>query len=444
MREPTINDKTAEFGAGDYDDLGLKNFAPVPDLRWFFVDFNSYFASVEQYLNPDLLGKPVAVVPSVTDQTCAIAASYEAKRFGIKTGTKIHEAKQLCPQLVCVLARHDEYVRLHHEIFSMIETILHVDKICSIDEAACRLFVGERDEISARAISMEIKKALYDRYGSAITCSIGLAPTKLLAKIAADYQKPDGLTVFKPNHYQYQLFKLALSDLPGIGANMQKRLFRAGVFSIEKFWNLSPKHARKIWKSVEGERFWFKLRGYDIPDLETSKRVIGHSRVLDPDAREDHKAYEIIRYLTMKAALRLRKAEHFAGALDLKVKLSYDSQWGEMRWGTSTTFAKTQDDFKILTVLDDLWQRFNQIYGRTRVAKVSISLHDLTPANQINYDLFDSEPTLQPQKKSLTNLIDKVNDRYGKNTVSLGLPPKTSAGHLGTKIAFGRIPDLSE
>ena len=426
------------------DELGYENFTPVQDLRWFFVDFNSYFASVEQYLNPQLRGKPVAVVPSVTDHTCAIAASYEAKRFGIKTGTKIHEAKRLCPQLVCVLARHDLYVKLHHQIFSIIEKFIHVDKICSIDEAACRLFIGERDEASARALSLEIKKALYDHYGSAITCSIGLAPTKLLAKIAADYQKPDGLTVFKPREYHKQLFKLALSDLPGIGANMQKRLFRSGVFSIEKLWDLSPKHARKIWRSVEGERFWFKLRGYDIPDLETSKRVIGHSRVLDPDARDDRQAYEIVRYLTLKAAARLRKANYFAGSLDLKIKLSYDSQWGEVRWGTSTTFAKTQDDFKIMTILDDLWFRFNQVYGRTRLAKVSISLHDLVPANQINYDLFDQEPKEQQKQNSLTHLIDQVNARYGKQSVTLGVPPKTSAGYLGTKIAFGRIPDEDE
>ena len=97
-----------------------------------------------------------------------------------------------------------------------------------------------------------------------------------------------------------------------------------------------------------------------------------------------------------------------------------------------------------MTILDDLWFRFNQVYGRTRLAKVSISLHDLVPANQINYDLFDQEPKEQQKQNSLTHLIDQVNARYGKQSVTLGVPPKTSAGYLGTKIAFGRIPDEDE
>src|ERR1700742_4501686 len=85
-------------------------------LRWLYIDFNSYFASVEQELNPGLRGRPVAVVPVETDATCAIAASYEAKAFGVKTGTPVYESKRLCPGLVCVLARHEHYVSFHHRI----------------------------------------------------------------------------------------------------------------------------------------------------------------------------------------------------------------------------------------------------------------------------------------------------------------------------------------
>lgn len=82
------------------------SFAPPADLRWLYVDFNSYFASVEQQLDPRLRGKPIAVIPVETESTCAIAASYEAKAFGIRTGTPVWEAKKLCPDLICVLGRH--------------------------------------------------------------------------------------------------------------------------------------------------------------------------------------------------------------------------------------------------------------------------------------------------------------------------------------------------
>src|ERR1700687_2040767 len=90
-------------------------------LRWLYVDFNSYFASVEQQLRRELRGKAVAVVAVETDSTSAIAASYEAKAFGIKTGTPIHEARRLCPDLICVLARHERYVEFHHRLIGEIE-----------------------------------------------------------------------------------------------------------------------------------------------------------------------------------------------------------------------------------------------------------------------------------------------------------------------------------
>ena len=96
---------------------------PVSELRWLFLDLNSYFASVEQQENPALRGKPVAVVPMMADSTCAIAASYEAKAYGVKTGTPVYEAKKMCPGLKLVLARHDVYVDYHHRIFE--EVIKH-------------------------------------------------------------------------------------------------------------------------------------------------------------------------------------------------------------------------------------------------------------------------------------------------------------------------------
>src|SRR5580698_7105575 len=94
---------------------------PVLSLRWLYIDFNSYFASIEQQLRPELRGKPIAIVAVETDSTCAIAASYEAKAFGIKTGTPIFEAKKMCPGLICVLARHEHYVDFHHQIQKEVE-----------------------------------------------------------------------------------------------------------------------------------------------------------------------------------------------------------------------------------------------------------------------------------------------------------------------------------
>ena len=254
-------------------------FVPVKELKWLFFDLNSYFASVEQQDRPELRNKPIAIVPMLTDSTCAIAASYEAKAYGIKTGTKIYEAKKLCPDLICVLARHDVYVDYHHRIFAEVENHIPITKICSIDEAACRLWKGEEDPEIATNIALQIKEGLKRNIGEYIKCSIGLATNAFLAKTATNMQKPDGLVVLPPDNYKDRLFAFKLTDLCGIGKNIEYRLNRAGINSIEQFWNISPKHARKVWGSVAGERFWYNLHGFDVPDRPTKKSVIGHSRV---------------------------------------------------------------------------------------------------------------------------------------------------------------------
>ena len=113
-------------------------------VNWLFLDMNSFFASVEQQLQPELRGKPVAVIPVKTNRTCCIAASYEAREYGIRTGTNVGDARRACPQLRLVLANHKNYIRVHHEIIAAVETVLPVEKVCSIDEMVCRISPHQR------------------------------------------------------------------------------------------------------------------------------------------------------------------------------------------------------------------------------------------------------------------------------------------------------------
>ena len=147
-------------------------------LRWLYLDLNSYFASVEQQINPKLRGKPVAVVPVMTDATCAIAASYEAKAFGIKTGTPIYEAKKLCPDLICVLGSHEVYVDYHHRILDEINNHIPISVVASIDEAACRLMDNENAPEIATKIAKNIKLGIAENVGEYLRSSIGIAPNK--------------------------------------------------------------------------------------------------------------------------------------------------------------------------------------------------------------------------------------------------------------------------
>ncbi|MGH1350553.1 MAG: DNA polymerase Y family protein [Methyloligellaceae bacterium] len=414
-------------------------FAPIQQLKWLFFDLNSYFASVEQQENPELFGQPVAVVPMMTDSTCAIAASYEAKAYGIKTGTKIFKAKTLCPQLKCVQARHDIYVDYHHRIFEELENHTHVTRVCSIDEAACMLMGDECIRENAIDLALRIKEGLCNNIGLAITCSIGIAPNAFLAKIATDMQKPDGLVVLEPGAYKERLFEMELRDLPGINTRMEARLNLARIFTVEQFWNLDPKHARQIWHNVEGERFWYRLHGYEIPHLETHKSVVGHSRVLDPALRHPDDAIGIARQLTVKAAARLRRYEMYGRQFCLSVK-SVD----RIKWSGKRSFSPAQDNFTFVRALEEMWAEMVSDLRKKKLQKLSITIYDLYEKQDITLDLFEKAEPDQELNTTLSSSMDRLNKRYGVNTVSMGSCPKTSGGYVGTKIAFARIPEKEE
>ena len=162
-------------------------------MNWLFVDLNSYFASVEQEVRPELRGKPVGVVPMMADTTCCIAASYEAKAFGVKTGTIVGDAKKMCPGITLVEARHEIYVDYHHRVIEAVESCLPVTAVLSIDEMACRLIGRERPLVAALELGRKVKRTIREKVGPMLRSSVGLATNRYLAKVASDMEKPDGL-----------------------------------------------------------------------------------------------------------------------------------------------------------------------------------------------------------------------------------------------------------
>ncbi len=431
----------------------------IEGYKWLFFDLNSYFASVEQQENPRLRGKPVAVVPMATEHTCAIAASYEAKAYGVKTGTIIRDAREMCPGLICVPARHDIYVKYHNRILE--EFIKHapINKVWSIDELSCRLPPSKRNVEDATRIANNIKRGIWDNIGAAINCSIGVAPNSLLAKIAGNMQKPNGLTILNHATLKQRLCTLKLTDLPGIGSAMERRLNRAGITTMEQFWDISPKHARKIWGSVQGERFWYQIHGHDIEEPETQgNTMIGHSRILDPDLRSPERARLMARRLLTKATYRLRRKGFHASTLSLSVRTTdtYISSRKTMgqRWSREIRLSSpAQDPFTFLQHLDTLWAQM-MIDMQTRgispltFKKLSTHLTGLRLKSEITGDLLDqsyAENIVKLQKReSLSDALDKLQTKYQKETVWLGTTPKTLAGFVGTKIAFSRVPEEEE
>lgn len=415
---------------------------PPTRLRWLYVDFNSYFASVEQQIKPHLRGKPVVVVPVETDATCAIAASYEAKALGIKTGTPIWEAKRLCPELHCVLANHEHYVQFHERIKQEIARHLPITVTASIDEVACRLMANEAPR--AEEIARQIKQGLVASVGAYLTCSIGIAPNKYLAKVATDLHKPDGLTVLTMENCFQRLLPLPLRDLPGIGPNMERRLQRHGITSMRHLLARDAQQLRAAWGNLWGERMWYYLRGFDLPDAVTQRSSIGHSHVLAPVLRPSFQARYVARRLTAKAASRLRREGYYATRFSLSVRVENGP-----RWACELRLPSVQDTPAFLHALESLW---GTMVDETRAAplkKVSVNLYGLVTAQEAQQpDLFSTLPGGHaPQRaraEQLSRALDAINHRYGRDTVALGMMPAQGRSFSGTKIAFTRIPDPQE
>lgn len=418
----------------------MDGFSDSLVFRWLYIDFNSYFASVEQQLDPTLRGKPIAVVPVQTDSTCAIAASYEAKAFGIRTGTPIYEAKRMCPDLICVLAQHEAYLHFHQRILVEVEKHLPIQQICSIDEMACELMDNENSIEKATQIAHRIKGGLKAHVGSFIKCSIGIAPNRYLAKLATDMQKPDGLTFLHAKDLPHKLYSLKLRDFPGIGFNMEQRLIRFGITDVRSLCELDRIQIRKVWGGVWGERMWYFIRGIHLPDLETKRRSLGHSHVLSPELREPSQARRVALRLVLKLGSRLRRMDLVASNICLALRLEEGS-----RYETSLNCWQVSDSLTLIQLLDQLWKKLLLETKGERIKKISITVSRVDEVSQLQPELFlNQDLEARAKANRLSQAIDAINHQYGRDSILLGILPAEGKSFSGTKIAFTRIPDAEE
>lgn len=413
------------------DLLYLKIMANTDSLySWLYLDLNSFFATVEQQYDPKLRGKPVAVVPVLADSSCVIAASTEAKRFGIKTNTRISDAKRMCPNIIFKHGNHERYAEAHHKIVTAVENVLPIAAVCSIDEMAFQLMGSERSASKATLLAKELKARIRSDAGDYLSCSIGIAPNRFLAKVASDRQKPDGLILIAPQDLPHCLHDLELRDFPGIGANMEKRIRRYGIHSVKRLCELAKEDMRLIWGGINGERFFQALHGEDYEEVETETRSIGHSHVLPPEYRNIDKALLVAQKLLHKASARLRKAQYWTSEMQLSVSFLYDDDG----YSAKARIIECCDDLTLLETLKDLW---NPIPRWKRPMKVSITLNRLVTDSMHTLSLFEN-----PRRRNLSLALDSINQKFGKNTVSFAsLQGLQNAAP--TRIAFTSIPDFS-
>ena len=398
-------------------------------LRSLLVDFNSYFASVEQQAQPRLPGKPLGVVPMLADTTVCIAASIEAKTFGVKTGTRVDEARRLCPGIEFVVARHELYIDYHHRAVAVVDSFVPVRAVLSIDEMDCELTGRWREPERALDIARKVKAGLAAQVGECLRTSIGIGPNTFIAKTASDLVKPDGLVVIEKRELPDRLFELPVRALSGVGKQMEKRLHAQGIRTVRDLAARSRDELRAIWGGVGGDDMFDRIRGEPQAARATEASSISHSSVLGPDHRQPDHAFAVLNRLTQKAAMRLRKARFYAGRLTVGLKYLDGSHWS-----TEMRLVDTQDTVAFLHALDKLWSK--RPADRRTILRVEMAFSDFVPEAQHTGSLFASEA----KSKSLYEALDKLNARFGKQAVYFASAHK-ARDRGGMHIAFNHIPD---
>jgi DNA polymerase-4 len=353
-------------------------------IEKLYLDFDGFFASVMQQAIPALRGRPIGVIPfevegRAADSTVVIACSKEAKAYGVKNVMPVPLARELCPSIVLVPQQPDLFRRANAALLNEIGCEIPIEAIKSIDEMTCRL--DSRDIAAPQDLASRIKARIARNVGSFITCSIGMAANRLLAKIACKVNKPNGITIWEPGAMPGPLFLRPMSDIPGVGPSMQRRLAAAGINTMPQLWNSQAKHLRAIWGNVNGERMWYALHGYDLHAMPTSRSMFGHGRVLPPELRTLPKARECTKLLLTKAARRMRRGGFRANSLSLWLSLFDDS------WGKSIDLPAVMDDLAIQRALNGLWrQAMSDLPPRTKTYVVGTALGGLlAPVHRRRY-----------------------------------------------------------
>lgn len=385
------------------------------------IDMNAFFAAVEQQSNPALRGQPVAVVGS-QQRTIILTSSYEAREYGIKTGMTLYEARQKCPRLRLVKANNRLYTYVSGQIMRIFQDYTPLMEVFSVDEAFLDVSGSVHYFGSVERIAYLIKSRIKARFG--LTCSIGIASNKLLAKLASDMRKPDGLMLIQPTDVCELLENLPIRELCGIGAQTTQKLNRLGIFTCGELGRF-PVTKLKRQFGIVGERLVLMGQGIDpAPVLaaaqEAGVKTVGHSMTLQQDIslRED-----IARFLLQLAEMVGRRARRY-GVSGKTVTLT-------IRHADFSTYSRQQIQPGPISRGEDIYAAALRIFDKLLLTQ-PIRLLGVRLSN-LHY--LDGQLPLLPaerRRERLTASLDRVNDRHGEFTVMPGslLSVKGKGSHV--------------
>jgi len=290
--------------------------------RWILhVDMDAFYAAVEELDHPEFRGKPV-IVAGPAPRGVVATASYEARKFGVRSGMPTVKAQQLCPQGIFLPPRFERYEEKAREIRAILQRYSPLVEPISLDEAFVDLTGTELLHGPPEKVAEEIHKRIPKETG--LSCSVGLGPNKLLAKMASDSAKPGGLRIVRPEEVQSFLDPLPVEELWGIGPKTAARLWEKGVRTVRDLREVPLSLLRSWFGQKGGEALWRLARGIDedpvVPVREA--KSISHEITYPADLFDPAEIAAEVRRLAFLVADRLREEKLLAQTVQIKVRFS--------------------------------------------------------------------------------------------------------------------------
>lgn len=377
------------------------------------IDMDAFFASVEQRDNPDLKGKPL-VVGGVSGRGVVAAASYEARRYGIHSAMPMFMAKQRCRHLMIVPARKRRYAAVSRTIMAILKNFSPVVERVSIDEAYLDATGCERLFGPVQAMASAIKSEITRQ--TLLTCSIGAAPVKFLAKIASDMQKPDGLTVIEPREVADMITRLPLENVPGVGKTASRQLKAMGLYSLGDVQHIKP----ALLKARLGK---FGGRLVDLAHGKDDTRVTPHTptqsisteRTLPADTRNRQQLNKHLLAQSQEVGRQLRRDGYLARTITLKLK---DRDFKRMT--RSTTLARPSQSSEMIYQTAIGLLDHHPLDRPLRLIGVGASslIADTTPQQS---PLFSNPDRKADSWEKVDHVIDRIAERFGRTAVHRGI-----------------------
>lgn len=380
------------------------------------IDFDSFFASVEQQANPHLRGKPIGVTGSSLSKGVICAASKEAKKFGVKTAMPIFKARQICPQIITVRGDFSKYQYIHEKSLEIFSKYSDLVEPFSIDEAFVEITDTVKFFKSPENVAKKIKDDFYEAFGPYITCSIGIGPNKLIAKLASEYHKPNGMFRVTKENLDSVLLNAKLEDFCGIGTKIHARLNKIGVYNISDLRKINPEILYAEFGNV-GSSFLKNLSfGIDnspvkIFGTKEQPKSVGHQHTLAKNTKDKQEILTNIQRLCDMVGRRLRRNNLVGRKIGLYLRdKDFKSDFGHI-----TLKEPINSTLEIYKKAEEIFEKMNW-QKETRLIGVSISLLE-TEKTMPLYLL--PEDT---RRSCITRALDKINDKYGEFAI---FPAKT-------------------